>query len=158
MKSLGWFYSFPPWSAGTARMASARGCWASLTYERQSRSADSLLRSSSCCSKSDIRLKRTVMVAVSVFCPSVGWELSSAKYLTQLSRTTGRLTVNVSSTRGLFPVEGATVRVFFGPYENYELVGEAQTDESGKAVFRLETPSAELSKTPDSVQKRSHTS
>lgn len=65
----------------------------------------------------------------------------------------GTLTVNVSSTRGLFPVEGATVRVFFGPYENYELVGEAQTDESGKAVFRLETPSAELSKTPDSVQK-----
>ena len=65
----------------------------------------------------------------------------------------GTLTVNVSSTRGLFPVEGATVRVFFGPYESYELVGEAQTDESGKAVFRLETPSAELSETPDSVQK-----
>lgn len=65
----------------------------------------------------------------------------------------GTLTVNVSSTRGLFPVEGATVRVFFGPYENYALVGEEQTDESGKAVFRLETPSAELSETPDSAQK-----
>lgn len=65
----------------------------------------------------------------------------------------GTLTVNVSSTRGLFPVAGATVRVFFGPYENYALVGEEQTDESGKAVFRLETPSAELSETPDSAQK-----
>lgn len=65
----------------------------------------------------------------------------------------GTLTVNVSSTRGLFPVEGAAVSVFYGPYENYQLVGEAQTDESGKAVFRLEAPSAELSETPDSVQK-----
>lgn len=65
----------------------------------------------------------------------------------------GTLTVNVSSTRGLFPVEGAEVSVFYGPYENYLLVGEAQTDESGKAVFRLEAPSAELSETPDSVQK-----
>lgn len=65
----------------------------------------------------------------------------------------GTLTVNVSSTRGLFPVEGAEVSVFYGPYENYRLVGEAQTDESGKAVFRLEAPSAELSETPDSVQK-----
>ena len=42
--------------------------------------------------------------------------------------------MNVSSTRGLFPVAGATVRVFFGPYENYALVGEEQTDESGKAA------------------------
>lgn len=65
----------------------------------------------------------------------------------------GTLTVNVSSTRGLFPVAGAAVSVFYGPYENYRLVGEAQTDESGKAVFRLETPSAELSETPDSAQK-----
>lgn len=65
----------------------------------------------------------------------------------------GTLTVNVSSTRGLFSVAGAAVSVFYGPYENYRLVGEAQTDESGKAVFRLETPSAELSETPDSAQK-----
>ena len=65
----------------------------------------------------------------------------------------GTLTVNVSSTRGLFPVAGAAVSIFYGPYENYRLVGEAQTDESGKAVFRLEAPSAELSETPDSAQK-----
>ncbi len=65
----------------------------------------------------------------------------------------GVLTVNVSSMRGLFPVEGATVMVFYGPYENYSLAGERRTDESGKAVFRLETPSAALSENPDSIQK-----
>lgn len=53
----------------------------------------------------------------------------------------GGLLVNVTTLRGLYPVEGALVTVFTGTRDNMEIVEIDTTDQSGKSkTFRLSTP------------------
>ena len=58
----------------------------------------------------------------------------------------GRLIVNVTTLRGLYPVPNATVTVFTGNYENMTIVDSSITDENGKSkIFILPAPSRALS-------------
>lgn len=67
---------------------------------------------------------------------------------------TGYLVVNVTSVRGLFPVEGAEVTVFTGEGENLKVLATAQTDRSGKTpAFPLPAPSAAFSESPDPAER-----
>ncbi len=53
----------------------------------------------------------------------------------------GGLVVNVTTLRGLYPVEGALVTVFTGTRDNMEIVEIDTTDQSGKSkTFALSAP------------------
>ncbi len=53
----------------------------------------------------------------------------------------GGLLVNVTTLRGLYPVDGALVTVFTGERNNMEIIEIDTTDESGKSkVFALSSP------------------
>ncbi|MDO5560649.1 MAG: hypothetical protein Q4F95_13795, partial [Oscillospiraceae bacterium] len=63
---------------------------------------------------------------------------------------TGKLIVNVTTLRKLFPVVGADVTVFTGTYEDMDIIDTSRTDESGKSkVFSLAAPSKSMSLDPD---------
>ncbi len=54
---------------------------------------------------------------------------------------TGGIMVNVTTLRGLYPVDGALVTVFTGERDNMQIVEIDSTDESGKSkVFKLAAP------------------
>ncbi len=66
----------------------------------------------------------------------------------------GRLIVNVTSVRGIYPVSGATVRVFAGDEENMEVFFEGITDQSGKTtLIPLPAPAGEYAGTPDPSER-----
>lgn len=69
------------------------------------------------------------------------------------SENTGRggLQVIVTTIKGLYPLKGATVTIFKGPYEQMQVIDRALTDESGKTkVFNLEAPPKSLSESAGS--------
>ena len=62
------------------------------------------------------------------------------------TQSVGKLIVNVTSLRGLYPVSGASVTVFSGPFEQREEIQTLTTDESGRTKpFVLEAPAKYLS-------------
>ena len=62
----------------------------------------------------------------------------------------GKLIVNVTSVRGLYPVEGARVTVFTGDADNMNVVAEVSTDRSGKTPeIELSAPSIRFSEAPE---------
>ena len=64
----------------------------------------------------------------------------------------GYLGVNVTSVRGLYPIENAKVTVFTGPLENMKKIFEGYTDESGKTeIFSLPAPSIALAQNSDNT-------
>lgn len=66
----------------------------------------------------------------------------------------GKLIVNVTSVRGLYPVEGARVTVFTGDADNMERVAEVTTDRSGKTPeIELPAPSIRFSESPDPSER-----
>lgn len=69
-------------------------------------------------------------------------------------RSNGGVTVRVTTLRGLYPVEGATVTVYSGEEGDRTVYGTAVTDQSGKTpVFTLETPSKALSQSAGADEK-----
>lgn len=66
----------------------------------------------------------------------------------------GFLVVNVTSVRGLFPVEGAEVTVFTGSWESPTVIAQATTDQSGKTPpISLPAPAARFSEAPDPAER-----
>lgn len=66
----------------------------------------------------------------------------------------GKLIVNVTSVRGLYPVEGAEVTVFTGDLENMEVIADVTTDRSGKTPeIELPAPSILFSETPEPSER-----
>lgn len=66
----------------------------------------------------------------------------------------GNLIVNVTSARGLYPVEGAFVTVFTGSDDEKKIVKEVSTDKSGKTpVIVLPAPSSRLSESPNPSER-----
>lgn len=65
----------------------------------------------------------------------------------------GKLIVNVTSIRGLYPVEGADITVFTGSLDSPVTVSEMLSDESGTAGFSLSAPPKYLSESPDSTER-----
>ena len=64
----------------------------------------------------------------------------------------GRLIVNVTTVRGLYPVKNALVTVFKGGADNMEVVDRLNTDESGKTpIFNLPAPPAVLTESPENT-------
>ncbi len=64
----------------------------------------------------------------------------------------GRLIVNVTTIRGLYPVKNALVTVFKGGVDNMEVVARLNTDESGKTpIFTLPAPPAVLTENPENT-------
>ena len=62
----------------------------------------------------------------------------------------GFLGVNVTTTRELYPVRNARVRVFTGSVDSPLFIADGNTDESGKTeLFALAAPPLSLSQTPD---------
>lgn len=62
----------------------------------------------------------------------------------------GNLIVNVTSARGLYPVEGALVTIFTGYGEQRKVITEVSTNKSGKTpVITLPAPSSRLSESPE---------
>lgn len=69
--------------------------------------------------------------------PSLGEDASDPK---------GRLVTMVTAVANIYPIEGATVTVFTGPYENMTALDSDITDASGKTkVFELSAPPRSLS-------------
>lgn len=66
----------------------------------------------------------------------------------------GYLVVNVTSVRGLYPIEGADVTVFTGEADSPTVVATATTDQSGKTPpIPLPAPSVEFSESPDPSER-----
>lgn len=66
----------------------------------------------------------------------------------------GKLIVNVTSVRGLYPVEGARVTVFTGETDNMNVIAEVTTDRSGKTpAIELPAPSIRFSESPDPSER-----
>ena len=66
----------------------------------------------------------------------------------------GRLIVNATSVRGLYPIGGAKVTVFTGDGENRIIIAEAVTDISGKTpAIELPAPAVLLSETPNPPER-----
>ena len=64
----------------------------------------------------------------------------------------GRLIVNVTTIKGLYPVKNALVTVFKGGADNMEVIASLNTDESGKTpVFTLPAPPAVLTESPENT-------
>ena len=89
------------------------------------------------------------------------YRLSKGKYVNAQSnsaeipsgQSTGELTVNVTTLRGLYPVVGAVVTIFKGNYDNMEVLHTAVTDESGRTPsFTLPTPPKSLSENAGEVE------
>lgn len=58
----------------------------------------------------------------------------------------GKLIVNVTTLRQLYPVSNALVTVFSGNYENMTVIDSSQTDQNGKSkIFILPAPNKKLS-------------
>lgn len=67
---------------------------------------------------------------------------------------TGRLIVNVTSLRGLYPVSMAEVTVFTEKDGQERVIARAVTDMSGKTpTLELAAPSGELSEAPDPSER-----
>ncbi len=67
---------------------------------------------------------------------------------------TGNLIVNVTTVRGLYPIEGAKVTVFTGDNDNMEVISEVITDRSGKTpAIELSAPSIRFSESPDPSER-----
>ena len=66
----------------------------------------------------------------------------------------GKLIVNVTSVRGLYPVRGAKVTVFTGEEEEKVVLFEGTTDQSGKtSAIPLPAPAGEYAETPDPAER-----
>ncbi|MEE0928264.1 MAG: hypothetical protein UIG59_03645 [Acutalibacteraceae bacterium] len=66
----------------------------------------------------------------------------------------GRLIVNVTSVRGIYPVSGALVTVFTGDESNMVKFFEGVTDISGKTpVIPLPAPSEKYTEAPDPTER-----
>jgi len=65
----------------------------------------------------------------------------------------GKLIVNVTTMRGLYPTEGARVTVFTGSVDSPATVSEMMSDASGKTEFSLAAPPKYLSESPDSPER-----
>lgn len=66
----------------------------------------------------------------------------------------GYLIVNVTSVRGLYPVEGARVTIFTGDIENAVVLDEVVTDRSGKTpVIELAAPSSVYAESPEPSER-----
>lgn len=66
----------------------------------------------------------------------------------------GYLIVNVTSVRGLYPINGAKVTVFTGSEDNMTVIAEEVTDRSGKTPpIPLEAPSSVYTQTPDPTER-----
>ena len=66
----------------------------------------------------------------------------------------GRLIVNVTSVRGLYPIENARVTVFTGSADNMRILAEAVTDRSGKTpAFELPAPSSVYTEAPEPTER-----
>ena len=64
----------------------------------------------------------------------------------------GKLVVNVTTIRGLYPVKNALISVFKGTVDNMELIAQENTDESGKTpVIRLPAPPGVLTESPENT-------
>ncbi len=64
----------------------------------------------------------------------------------------GKLVVNVTTVRGLYPVKNALVSVFKGTVDNMELIAKENTDESGKTPeINLPAPPAVLTESPENT-------
>lgn len=64
----------------------------------------------------------------------------------------GRLVVDVTTIRGLYPVKNALVTVFKGSADNMEVIAKLNTDESGKTpAFILPAPPAVLTESPENT-------
>ncbi len=64
----------------------------------------------------------------------------------------GRLIVDVTTIRGLYPVKNALVTVFKGSADNMEVIARFNTDQSGKTpVFTLPAPPAVLTESPENT-------
>ena len=62
----------------------------------------------------------------------------------------GFLGVNVTSTRELYPIQNARVRVFTGSIDSPLFIADGNTDESGKTeLFALPAPPLSLSQEPN---------
>lgn len=66
----------------------------------------------------------------------------------------GKLIVNVTSVRGLYPVVGAHITVLTGDEANPKAIAEGNTDKSGKSpVFVLPAPDENLSEAPNPPER-----
>lgn len=66
----------------------------------------------------------------------------------------GNLIVNVTSARGLYPIEGAIVTVFTGDREERKVIAEVSTNKSGKTpTIELPAPSGRFSESPDPAER-----
>ncbi len=66
----------------------------------------------------------------------------------------GKLIVNVTSVRGIYPVEGARVTVFTGDEENSAVLAQLVTDRSGKTpIIELPAPSSVFTEAPDPSER-----
>ena len=64
----------------------------------------------------------------------------------------GRLVVDVTTIRGLYPVKNALITVFKGSADNMEVIAKLNTDESGKTpAFTLPAPPAVLTESPENT-------
>lgn len=64
----------------------------------------------------------------------------------------GKLIVNVTTVRGLYPVKNALISVFKGTVDNMELIAKENTDESGKTpIIRLPAPPSVLTESPENT-------
>ncbi len=65
----------------------------------------------------------------------------AAAYTPDITDGSGGLMVNVTTLRGLYPIDGALVTVFTGERDNMQIIEIDSTDESGKSkVFKLSAP------------------
>lgn len=66
----------------------------------------------------------------------------------------GRLLVNVTSLRGLYPVAGADVTVFTGDLADMNKIAQLTTDQSGKTrEIELPAPSSDFTEQPDPSER-----